>query len=70
MTTDTTRRTDDAVPEAWPPLTPVELKKFSRPVIFAAVIGTLAIVGAIAISTWISHRDHAAMIEVISRGHR
>jgi hypothetical protein len=67
VTTGTQRRTDDAVPEAWPPLTPVEVLRFSRALTCVCLLGTLAVVGAVAVAAWISHRDCVAIITLLSK---
>ena len=63
-----TKSSLDVAPSAWPPrptLTPVELNRFSRPVIVVGVVGTLAIVGALAVGAWILHRDLDAILHAL-----
>ena len=65
MTTDTTTRR--AVPEGWPPNTPVELMRVARPFVILAILGTAAIVGAIAVATFILHRDNASILHELRK---
>lgn len=69
METDTTTSRTE-MPDAWPPLTPVELTRVSQTLARVFICGTLAVVLAVACATWLIHRDNVAILQALTERSR